>query len=218
VTPGPGARIGPYRIVRALGRGGTSAVFEARDDVSGRSVALKLLLPEVAHDAELVARARQEARALERLAHPGIIRVEAVGEHDGAPWLALELLPGGTLGSRLREAGALAWPDAIAAGAAIARALAHVHAAGLVHRDVKPANVFLDQAGKPKLGDFGFVRVATGGGGLTRSGESLGTAEYLAPEQVDAAKHAGPAADLYSLGATLYALIAGAPPFAGLPR
>ena len=213
----PGSRVGPYQVARILGRGGTGVVYEATGP-AGR-VALKLLASGAASDPELVERARREARVLGGLAHPSIVRVEGAGEHRGLPWVALELLPGGTLADRLRARGRLPWREVCAIGAELARALAHVHAKGLVHRDVKPANVFVAGDGRLRLGDFGLVRRSAAPGtsvAITRSGESLGTPAFLAPEQVDGAREAGPAADLYGLGATLSTLITGVVPFEGL--
>ncbi len=207
-----GDRVGRFEVVRLLGQGGTGVVYEARS--GGETVALKLLLPDFASNPELTARARREGRALAALDHPGIVRVVEAGEVEGEPFLALEYLPGGTLASRAER---MPWVEAFLLGARIAGALAAVHAAGLVHRDVKPANVFLDAEGRPKLGDFGFVKPADGTSiGITLSGETIGTPAFLAPEQIDTAKNVGPSADLYALGATLYALMTASRPFAGI--
>ena len=215
-------QVGPYQVLGELARGGMGAVYRARDvrDAdSGREVALKVL-----HGLSEQARRRfaVEVGTLRRLAHPHVIRVHESGEVRGVPWLAMELHPGGTLERRLSAEGPL--PPREAAGIAhlLAQALAHAHACGVLHRDVKPDNVLLAADGRPVLSDFGLARdLAASQSGPTRTGAMLGTPGYWAPEQVSGqVEQIGPAADVWGLGATLFALLSGRAPFLreGLPQ
>ena len=210
----PAARIGPYLLGRELGRGGMGVVWEARHPVLGTPVALKLL-PEPLADEEARARFLREARACAELRHPHVVRVVDAGEDRGRPWLVMDLLQGEDLARRLRR-GPLPPAEAAQLAALLARALEHVHAQGVVHRDVKPGNVLLTGAG-PVLIDFGLARDARHERErLTRTGELLGTPEFMAPEQAQGdPTQVGPPADVYALGATLHALLTGRPPFAG---
>jgi serine/threonine-protein kinase len=191
-------------------------VYEARD-ASGRSVALKAIDPQHAHDPRFMERFRRESRVATAIDHPNVVRVIAVGEADGSPFIVSELCAGGSLAAKLAR-GPLAWRDAARVGAQIARGLMAVHAAGLVHRDVKPSNVLLDASGDAKLADFGIVgkgkESTSDEQTLTKTGELLGTLAYMAPEQAETGK-VDARADLYSLGATLHELLAGRPPFDG---
>jgi serine/threonine-protein kinase len=192
------------------------AVYRARA-ADGSEVALKLLIVAGGNE-QYLARFRREARVAPEIVHPNVTAVREAGELDGIPFIAFELVAGGSLEDVLKREGRLAWPRAAALGAGIARGLAAIHAAGLVHRDLKPANVLLDLAGVPKVGDFGLARRGAAPGAsvaLTRTGEVLGTFTYMAPEQADDARTVDARADLYSLGCTLYALVAGVPPFEG---
>jgi formylglycine-generating enzyme required for sulfatase activity len=211
VARGDPERIGPYRIEGLLGRGGMGAVYRAVG-ADGRAVALKLLSREMAHNEKFAARFKREAEIAARIEHPHITRCFGTGEEQGMLWLAMELLPGGSLQGRIKQ-GPLPWHEAALRGAEIASALAALHAEGIVHRDLKPANVLLDDDGRSKLCDFGIARA--GASQLTRTGEFMGTFQYLAPELADGAKGADERADLYSLGATVYCLVTGTPPFEG---
>ena len=209
----PGTVLGSWRIVRKLGQGGMGAVYEAHDPSHGQ-VALKLLL---ADEKELVLRFEREARAAQAVHHEHVVRTFGVAREQGRLVLALELLPGGTLSALVKREGPLPWREAARLGAKIARGLAAIHAAGFVHRDLKPENVLLDARGSPKITDFGLVRRVAGqtvSEGLTRAGDILGTYAFMAPEQAEgtAVDHR---TDLYSFGATLYFLLAGAPPHVG---
>jgi serine/threonine-protein kinase len=211
----PGASIGGFRVEGILGSGGMGTVYRARSP-EGAEVAIKLLSGEDAANLVFRERFRREARTAATVAHPGVVRCLGSGEHGRFLWIALELMPGGSLADRLRKEGALPWRAAVPIAADIARALAAIHAAGIVHRDLKPANVLLDGAGRPKLSDFGIARNdSVSGHSLTRTGEIVGTPEYLAPEQVDASKTVDSRADLYSLGALIHTLVVGSPPFVG---
>jgi serine/threonine protein kinase/WD40 repeat protein len=208
-----GARVGAYTIVRTLGRGGMGVVYEALAE-NGRRVAIKFML---VTDGDFVLRFRREAQAAARLSHANVAAIASAGEHEGSPYIAFELLTGGSLSDRLKTSGPIAWREAASLGAQVARGLEAIHAAGLVHRDLKPANVLLDEDGRAKITDFGLARKVGGASvQLTKTGELLGTPDFMAPEQADASAVGAPA-DLYSLGATLFALLAGRPPFEGTP-
>jgi WD40 repeat protein len=211
----PGTRIAGYRILSVLGRGGMGVVYKAQDEARARAVALKVMKRDLAFDERFLKRFQREAQAASAVAHPNVAATFLVGSHEGAPFLVLELVPGGTLKALIKARGALPWEEVVELGAGIARGLGAVHAAGLVHRDLKPENVLLDAAGRPKLTDFGLVRNDNAGlSQLTKTGEMVGTLEYMAPEQADTGT-VDFRADLYSLGATLYHLLAGKPPFEG---
>jgi eukaryotic-like serine/threonine-protein kinase len=203
---------GRYRLWARLAAGGMGAVWVADDDVLGRQVAVKVLGEALADDRRAALRLRREARAAARLAHPAIARVLDLGEEDGRPYLVMELLHGESLAARLARAGPLAPAEAVRVVAAAADALDLAHRAGIVHRDVKPGNVFLTGDGEVKLLDFGIARAADETA-LT-GGDLLGTAAYLAPERV-LGHDATPASDVYAVGVLLYELLAGRPPFAG---
>ena len=218
----PGSTFGPYQIVRLLGTGGMGEVYLARDSRLQREVALKLLGVGLDFDSRMVERFRQEALAVSALRHPHIPVVFEAGIHDGRHFIASECIDGQPLSERLR-AGPLEWRTAAAIAETLARALQTAHAAGIVHRDVKPGNIMLDREGRPHLLDFGiakFIRplpaVRTGDASLTRAGVQMGTPGYMAPEQVDAdTDTVGPAADLWSLAAVLYEMLTGHRPQAG---
>jgi hypothetical protein len=209
--PGP-VLGGRYRLRSRLAAGGMGAVWAAEDLVLGREVAVKLLGEALATDRLAALRLRREARAAGRLVHPAIARVLDLGEDGGRPYLVMELLHGESLAARLARAGPLAPAEAVRVVAVAADALEVAHRAGIVHRDIKPGNVFVTSGGDVKLLDFG-IASATGDSALT-GGDLLGTPAYLAPERV-LGHQATPASDVYSLGVLLYELLAGRPPFAG---
>jgi uncharacterized membrane protein YgcG len=193
-----------------LATGGMGAVWAARDLLLDRAVAVKVLGAALAGDGRAAERLRREARAAGRLEHPNIARVLDLGEHDGHPYLVMELLEGESLAARIDRAGPMPPAEAARVVAAVADALEAAHQAGVVHRDVKPGNVFLTSAGEIKVLDFG-IASAAGDAALT-TGDLLGTAAYLAPERV-LGHRATPAADIYALGVVLYELLAGHRPF-----
>jgi uncharacterized membrane protein YgcG len=203
---------GRYRLRSLLAVGGMGAVWAAEDAVLGREVAVKVLGEALAADRRAALRLQREARAAGRLEHPGIARVLDLGEDAGRPYLVMELLHGESLAARLARAGPLAPAEAVRVVAAAADALEVAHRAGIVHRDVKPGNVYLTGGGDVKLLDFGIASAANEAA-LT-GGDLLGTAAYLAPERV-LGHDATPAADVYALGVLLYELLAGRPPFVG---
>jgi serine/threonine-protein kinase len=193
-----------------LAAGGMGEVWAARDLLGDRPVAVKVLGAAFAGDGRAAERLRREARAAGRLQHPNIARVLDLGEHDGRPYLVMELLEGESLAERIGRAGPMAPAEAARVAAAVAGALEAAHRAGVVHRDVKPGNVFLTADGGVKVLDFG-IALAAGEAALT-TGDLLGTAAYLAPERV-LGQRATPAADVYALGVVLYELLAGRRPF-----
>jgi eukaryotic-like serine/threonine-protein kinase len=199
-----------YELERPLGHGAMAVVDLARDAELDRPVALKRLAENLARDGELRARFLREARLAARLAHPNVVRVYDVGEDDGRPFIAMEYVDGETLADLLARRGPLPPGDVAALGVQICRALGAAHAAGLVHRDVKPQNLLLREDGQLKLGDFG-IAFGLGGTRLTTAGTVLGTAAYLAPEQARG-EDVTAAADLYALGAVLYEMLTGRPP------
>jgi serine/threonine-protein kinase len=203
---------GRYRLRRLLAVGGMGAVWAAEDAVLGREVAVKVLGEALAGDRRAALRLRREARAAGRLVHPAIARVLDLGEDFGRPYLVMELLHGESLAARLERAGPLAPAEAVRVVVAAADALEVAHRAGIVHRDVKPGNVFVTSGGDVKLLDFGIA--STAGDAALTGGDLIGTAAYLAPERV-LGHDATPAADVYALGVLLYELLAGRPPFAG---
>jgi eukaryotic-like serine/threonine-protein kinase len=212
---GPVGSLGPqgrYRLVRQLGAGGMGEVWEADDTVLGRRVALKVLVQELANDARATRRFVREARATAKLTHPNVTRVYDFGRDGDLPYLVMELLEGDTLADRL-AGGPLPPAEAARICAAVADALDAAHSRGIVHRDVKPANVLLTSAGEVKVMDFGIAAAADETQSTTGSG-LYGTAAYVSPERA-AGQAATPAADLYSLGAVLYELLTGRPPFVG---
>jgi serine/threonine protein kinase len=193
---------GRYEVQRLLGRGGMADVYAARDTVLGRAVAVKVL-----RDTANRSRFESEAQTLARLAHPGLVTVLDAGVTDDQPWLVMELIEGATLADCC--SGVALEPQRVAAlGAQLADALGYVHACGLIHRDVKPGNVLLTGDGRVLLADFGIARLVDGAPTVTDTGFTVGTAAYLAPEQVRA-EPVTPAADVYSLGLVLLEALTG---------
>ncbi len=200
--------VGEYDLLRELGRGGMGVVFEARHRVLGRRVALKMLLGGVA--AADAGRLRREAEAAARLDHPDIVPVLEAGEHDGLPYFTMKLVGGESLAEHLPRFRADP-RGAAALVARVARAVHHAHERGVLHRDIKPSNVLIDAEGRPYVTDFGLAFVE-GGVALTGPGAIMGTPAYMAPEQLGGAT-ATTSADVHGLGALLYALLTGRPPF-----
>ncbi|MGW1011486.1 serine/threonine-protein kinase [Streptomyces termitum] len=211
---------GRYRVVRALGRGGMGVVWHAVDEVLGREVAVKELRTytdtAAAELADLRLRMTREARAAARVRHPGVVAVHDVTEHEGRPVIVMELVDGPSLDDVLKERGALEPREAARIGAGVLEALAAAHDVGVLHRDVKPGNILLDRSGRTVLTDFGIAAMEDPGDGsatrLTRSGEIIGSLDFLAPERARGGDPA-PAADVWAVGATLYAAVEGSSPF-----
>ncbi|TKG66307.1 protein kinase domain-containing protein [Prauserella endophytica] len=206
---------GRYRLLSRIGRGGMGVVWHARDERLDREVAVKELLLDTGDSAQAaeqaMRRATREGRVAARLRHPHAIMVHDVVEHAGKPCLIMEFLPSKSLATVLAERGPLPAGEVARIGEQVASALAAAHAEGIVHRDVKPGNVLLADDGTAKIADFGISR-AVGEATVTGAGLIAGTPAYLSPE-VAAGGEASPASDVFSLGATLYAAVEGAPPF-----
>jgi serine/threonine-protein kinase len=212
--PGPDLpRIPGYEVEAVLGRGGMGVVYKARHLRLNRRVALKMLA--AGAYASPVERARfvREAEAAAALRHANIVQVHDVGDQDGRPYFTMEYVEGGSLAQKLAGTPQPARPAALLL-ATLAEAVQVAHQGGIVHRDLKPANVLLTADGTPKIADFGLARRLEGGAGLTQSGTAVGTPSYMAPEQAQGQTRAlGPAVDVYALGAILYELLTGRPPF-----
>jgi Protein kinase domain len=212
----PPSRIGNYEIERELARGGMGVVYVARHVELQRRVALKVLLTSTLPDPEDVERFQIEARAAARLQHPGIVGIHEVGR-DGERWfLAMDLVEGCSLHTRLSDSGPFLPRDAAGLIEQVARALHYAHTRAILHRDLKPHNVLLDHQGRALLTDFGLAKEVEGSQQITVTGQVLGTPAYMSPEQaVGDPARVDRRSDVYGLGATLYALLTGQPPFQG---
>jgi serine/threonine-protein kinase len=210
----PGGRFGGFEILEPLGAGGMGRVFRARDLALDRVVALKMLAPEISHDDAFVQRFQREARAVARLNHPNIVQIYAVGSVEGVHYLSMEYLDGRSLGHYLKTGH---WPEreAVLIARQVCQALRVAHAAGLVHRDIKPDNLILTRQGEIKVVDLGIAKRVDEDQSMTQSGSAVGTPHYIAPEQVQGRRDIDGRADIYSLGATLYHLVTGHTPFKG---
>jgi hypothetical protein len=203
---------GRYRLVSRIAAGGMGTVWEAYDETLQRPMAVKVLNEGLANDPRFAERFRREARHAAGLSHPNIAGVFDYGEDEGRPYIVMELVDGEDLAERLARVKQLDPKETATIGSQVAAALAHAHAAGIVHRDVKPANVMLTRDGEVKVTDFGIAAPLEGSTGLTVTGSVMGTSRYISPEQA-AGDRATPASDVYSLGVVLYETLAGAAPF-----
>jgi predicted Ser/Thr protein kinase len=203
---------GRYELEKLVGSGGMSNVFRAHDRLLERTVALKILHEQYTRDEDYVERFRREARAVAQLAHPNIVTVIDRGEQEGRQFIVFEYIDGDNL-KELSNRGPLEVREAIRLTLQVARALSFAHERGLVHRDVKPQNVLLNEDGQAKVTDFGIAR-SLDVHGVTQTGTVLGTSDYIAPEQARGQK-VDPKTDIYSLGVVLYELLSGEVPFAG---
>ncbi len=202
-----GTTVGNYRILERIGDGGMGTVYRGLDEMLDREVALKVMRPDLARQAALSERFRQEAVALARLSHPNIAAVFGLERSGSDAVLVMEFIRGETLESIVQRSGRLAWPRALELAAAVADALDHAHDKGVVHRDIKPANIMLTRDGVVKVMDFGIARIL-GRSRQTRVGAAVGTPMYMSPEQLRGEEVDG-RSDLYSLGAVVYELITG---------
>ncbi|MFE1946481.1 serine/threonine-protein kinase [Streptomyces massasporeus] len=206
---------GRYRLAESIGSGGMGRVWRAHDEVLHRSVAIKELTAALyvseSEQAILLARTRAEARAAARINHSAVVTVHDVLEHDGRPWIVMELVEGRSLADAVKEEGRVEPREAARIGLWVLRALRAAHTAGVLHRDIKPGNVLLGRDGRVLLTDFGIAQIE-GDTTITRTGEVVGSVDYLAPERVRG-HDPGPSSDLWALGATLYTAVEGRSPF-----
>jgi len=204
-------RIGKYEILRPLGKGAMGQVYLAHDTMLDRDVALKVMVAQIADDPELKARFEREAKAVAKMTHPNVVTVFDLGNHvDGSPFIAMELLKGQDLQKAVRQTPPLALERKVAVIVQVLAGLAHAHQAGIVHRDIKPANIFIQEDGSVKIMDFGVAHVTAAS--MTGTGNVVGTADYMSPEQVQGKKVDG-RSDLFSVGCMLFELTAGRRPF-----
>jgi len=211
-------RVGSYRLLREIARGGMGAVWEGQHVETGtlRAVKTLWLADDVAPDPDLQARFRREGELQARLEHPHIVRVHQADFEGKTPYLVQDLLPGGTLGSRLKTQGPLASREAGELVAKLAAGLAHAHEQGVLHRDMKPDNVLFDDRGEPCLADFGLaISLHSGSVRLSVTGMAMGTPNFMAPEQAFGDKELDVRTDVYGLGAVLYAALTGKAPYRG---
>ena len=208
-----GTRLGHYRILSLLGRGGMADVYRAEDERLGREVALKAVPPEFARDPERIERFEREVRAAARLSHPNIVTVFEFGHGEGQHFYTMDLMAGGDLKARIRtHPEGMASEEARRVASAVAQALDYAHRRGFVHRDVKPENILFDEDGRPQLTDFGIARAMESGTRMTATGMSIGSPHYMSPEQAQGLEVDG-RSDLYSLGVVLYEMLTGRLPF-----
>jgi tRNA A-37 threonylcarbamoyl transferase component Bud32 len=214
-TPAGQEIVPGYEILRELGRGGMGVVYKARQMSLQRVVALKMILTGAHARTRDLDRFRSEAQAVARLHHPNIVEIYEFGEHHDLPYYSLEFVEGGSLSRKIRGTPLLPL-DAARLTEELARAIHYCHQRGILHRDLKPSNILLTADGIAKIGDFGLAKLIEGDAGLTKSGMVMGTPSYMAPEQTQGrSRDIGPHTDTYALGAILYEMLTGRPPFKG---
>jgi len=206
-------RLGRYLIDGEIARGGMGVVYKARQEGLDRVVAIKMLLPGATVNHELIARIKREARAAGKLSHPNIVAVHEVGEHEGSPFFTMDFVPGEPL-EKWAARPEIQLNDRIRALRDAARAIGYAHTQGIIHRDLKPSNLMVERSGTIKVLDFGLAKDLESQSLLSLTGEVLGTPSYMAPEQAEGSR-VGPLTDVHALGAILYFLMVGKPPFEG---
>ncbi|RIK62353.1 MAG: serine/threonine protein kinase [Planctomycetota bacterium] len=205
---------GIVRATRLLGAGGMGKVYRGRHEGLDIDVAIKVMSGDLAKDTTARQRFMREARTAARLDHPNVVRVLTVDEKDGAPYIVMEFVDGSDLAALVKQAGRLAPVPTLQALAQVADGLAAAHEQGIIHRDIKPHNIFVSRQGRVKLGDFGLARATEQTTELTLPGSAMGTANYMSPEQAQG-QELGPRSDVYSLGITAYHLLSGQTPYTG---
>jgi serine/threonine protein kinase len=213
LEPRPGDSLGPYRITRVIGRGRMGIVFEGTED-GGEPVALKVVTTELSQDEVFLRRFRREVKAAQKIEHPNVVPVLDDGVEGGLPYLVQRLIPGGSLADRVTASGPLSLEDAVRLLAGAAAGIDALHDAGLVHRDIKGANILLD-GDNAYVSDFGLAKDSQASN-LTRPGQALGSLDYMSPEQIRG-EDVSPATDIYALGCVMFEVLTGTPPFGGRP-
>jgi serine/threonine-protein kinase len=209
----PGTKLGPYEVKEFIGQGAMGTVFRAYHAQLERTGAVKVMQA-ISPDQDSISRFRHEAQAIARMRHPNILNVFDYGEYEGTPYMIVEYVPGGNMAGRMSQ-GLMDWPTVLRFLRGIAAGLDYAHAQGIVHRDVKPANVLLERDETPVLADFGLAKMLAGSSVKSMTGVTTGTPAYMAPEQVTG-QQVGPAADRYSLATIAYEMLTGSIPFEGL--
>jgi serine/threonine protein kinase len=210
--PGPGETIGAYTIESQLGEGGMGRVFKAVGP-GGQPVAIKIVKEAMGGEQVFLKRFRREAEIAQRIQHPNVVAVVDTGDHDGLPWAAQRFVDGGSLDDRLVRSGVLDLNQVLAIFKPVAAGLDVLHANGLVHRDLKPGNILVDERGHPFIADFGLAKDHQHQGTvLTQPGQALGSMDYMAPEQIRG-EEVTAATDVYALACMLFELLTGQPPF-----
>lgn len=202
-----------YSVIEKLGSGGMSIVYKAKDKVLNRHVAIKVLRSEFANDEEFLSRFRTEALAAASLSHPNIVSIYDVGEQEGMHYIVMEYVNGKTLKEFIKETGRVSTKDAVTIAIQVLRALDHAHKKGIVHRDIKPQNILIDENGIVKVTDFGIAR-AVSTGTIINTNLTIGSVHYFSPEQARGG-YVDNRSDLYSLGVVLYEMVTGVLPFDG---
>ncbi|MFO0866886.1 MAG: serine/threonine-protein kinase [Gemmataceae bacterium] len=210
----PLTRVAEYELLREIGRGGMGVVYLARHLRLNRTVALKMILGGALAAKDHLQRFETEAAAAAQLQHPGIVALYEVAAAEEQPFFSMEYVSGSSL-AQLTHVGPLPSKRAASIVENMAKAVHYAHSKGILHRDLKPANVLLDENDLPKIADFGLAKLMSTDSGQTRTGAIIGTPSYMAPEQAQSSRDLGPASDVYSLGAILYELLTGRPPFQG---
>ncbi len=215
LAPAEGGRVGPYHLHEQIARGGMGVIFRATHETLGRACALKVLCPDGPPLPEDTERFRREAQAAGRLKHPNIVSVSDAGYADSYFFIAMDLIGGDSLANLLGRK-LPGEQEGLRITAGLADALQHAHDVGVIHRDIKPGNIIVDNDGRPMLLDFGVAKLAGTWSGLTRPGTTVGTPSYMAPEQASGQSHRiGAHSDVYSLGAVLFEMLTGRAPFEG---